>query len=293
MKTARLPTLKYLQCLKLTKLTTMRLLPALALLLLPLAPARAQAPAPPGEEAAEDNDFNEIAPRAPLDLAALRRGLDELKKATRDGQAPADGQNAALLRFKIEQVELCLDILGGRYQGRTLYSRGAIEYMAPFYLARAREVAQAQGDIALASTSVMHERAYVASSDGSVQPYWIFVPRDYSPQKRYGLAVFLHGYGPDISKVNPWFPDENAVAMAHANGLLLALPYGRRNTDFVDVGEDDVLAVRSDVLKKYAVDEARTSLTGPSMGGFGVWAIGLHRPDLWAGLAPMAARTDF
>ena len=145
----------------------------------------------------------------------------------------------------------------------------------------------------MAATSVMGEHAYIASNDGSVQPYWVFVPRDYSPQKKYGLAVYLHGYGPDISKVNPWFPNENAVAQAHANGLLLALPYGRRNTDFVDTGEDDVLAVREDVLKKYSVDSDRTFLTGPSMGGFGAWVIGLHRPDLWAGVAPMAARTDF
>jgi hypothetical protein len=28
------------------------------------------------------------------------------------------------------------------------------------------------------------------------------------------------------------------------------------------------------------------------MGGYGVYAVGLHRPDIWAGLTPMAARSD-
>ena len=266
----------------------MRLLSALALLL-PLAPAaQAQAqdepPAPPGLP---------LQAPAPLDIARLQRDLDALKASTRDGLAPADAQNAPLLRFKIEQVEQCLDVLSNRYKGRTLYSRVAIERIAPFILQRAQVVAKAQGAFVDPAPSILHERAYIADNDGSAQPYWIFVPRDYSADRKYGLAVFLHGYGPDVSKINPWLPDDTAVEAAHKAGLLLVLPHGRRNTDFVDAGEDDVLRVSQEVQKHYSIDPARVFLTGPSMGGYGTWAIGLHRPDKWAGLAPMAARTDF
>ena len=270
----------------------MRLLPALALLLPFALTARAQTQTQAQDEPPAAPDLAWQNP-APLDIAALQRDLDALKASTRDGNAPADAQNAPLLRFKIEQVEQCLDVLAGRYKGRTLYNRTVVERIAPFILQRAQAVAKAQGDAVDAEPSVLQERAYEAQNDGSVQPYWVFVPRDYSPTRQYGLAVFLHGYGPDVSKINPWLPDDTAVNAAHKAGLLLVLPHGRRNTDFVDVGEDDVLRVSQEVQKHYSIDPARVFLTGPSMGGFGTWAVGLHQPDKWAGLAPMAARTDF
>jgi predicted esterase len=229
---------------------------------------------------------------APVVDAAEVRKLEQRLAALRQ-QTAADPQNAALLRFKIEQVALCLDVLSERYRGRTLYSKASVARVAPMFLARGEEVARARGDAVFPALSALHERAYIARNDGSAQPYWVFVPRDYSPQKKYGLALFLHGYSPDISKINPWLPDFSAVEGAHRAGMLLAIPYGRRNTDFVDAGEDDVLQVLEEMQKEYPIDADRVLLIGPSMGGFGAWAAGLHRPDLWAGIAPMAARTDF
>jgi len=285
----------------------MRFLTALALLPLSFSLSlRAQAqgtpPLLPPEPAQAEPSQTEPAQGAPagfaeeavaLDVKALQLDLDALKASTQEGREAQDAQNSPLLRFKIEQAQMCLDVLSGRYQGRTLYNRGAVERIASFVLQRAHEVARARGDAVVASLSTLQERAYIAANDGSAQPFWVFVPRDYSPTKKYGLAVFLHGYGPDVSKINPWLPDESAVEEAHKAGLLLVLPHGRRNTDFVDVGEDDVLRVAEEVQKHYSIDPSRVFLCGPSMGGFGTWAVGLHHPEAWAGLAPMAARTDF
>ena len=36
-------------------------------------------------------------------------------------------------------------------------------------------------------------KAYISSIDDTRQPYLIHVPSDYDPQKRYPLAVYLHG----------------------------------------------------------------------------------------------------
>ena len=58
------------------------------------------------------------------------------------------------------------------------------------------------------------------------------------------------------------------------------------------LGEDDTLAVTADIQQHYSIDSARVFLMGVSMGGYGVYPVGLHHPDLWAGLTPMAARSD-
>ncbi len=228
-------------------------------------------------------------PATRLSAAQLRANWRVLKARVADHTAPASAQNLALLEFKLEQVELALEILES---GRALYNAELRNWTA-FYLDRAQAVANAPDDAVYPSEKPLHERAYLARNDGSPQPYWVAVPDDYSPQKKYPLVVFLHGYSPDTSKLAPWLPDEDTWRLATSRGFIIAIPYGRRNTDFVDVGEDDVLRVREETMRLYNVDENRVTLMGPSMGGFGVYAVGLHHPDLWAGLAPMSARSDF
>ena len=228
-------------------------------------------------------------PPTRLSAAQLRAAWRDLNLKIANETAPADPQNLALLKFKLEQVEDALAILDS---GRALHEAELRNWTA-WYLDRAQAVAGAKNDAVYPALTPLHERAYFARNDGSAQPYWVAVPDDYSPQKKYPLVVFLHGYSPETSKLAPWLPGEETWRLATSRGFIIAIPYGRRNTDFVDVGEDDVLRVREETMKHYSIDENRVSLMGPSMGGFGVYAIGLHRPDLWSGLAPMSARSDF
>ena len=259
-------------------------------------------PAPPGETnespsklpqlPAQDNSAAPLAfepPPTKLSAAQLRAAWRDLNARVANKTAPADQQNLALLKFKLEQVESALNILAS---GRAMYDAELRNWTA-WHLERAQTIARATGDAVYPALTPLHERAYIARNDGSPQPYWVALPDDYSPQKKYPLVVFLHGYSPDTSKLAPWLPGEETWRLATSRGFIIAIPYGRRNTDFVDVGEDDVLRVREETIKQYSIDENRVSLMGPSMGGFGVYAIGLHRPDLWAGLAPMSARSDF
>jgi predicted esterase len=221
-------------------------------------------------------------------LPQLRAQLETLEKQLQNREIPADVQNLALLRFKLEQSRLILFYLDN---GMALSPEQALGTLSA-YVQRSQEVARAKSDAAHVANFPMHERAYIAANDDSAQPYWIFLPKNYSPRQKYPVVVFLHGYSPFISKVDPWLPDDQTWQLATNRGFILAVPYGRRNSDFVDIGEDDTLKVLEEVQKKYSVDATRTYLMGPSMGGFGVYAVGLHRPDLWAGLAPMSARSD-
>lgn len=135
--------------------------------------------------------------------------------------------------------------------------------------------------------------SYISIADGSTQPYWVYLPPDYSPRNKYPLVVLLHGYDPDITKENPWLPGPEIWSVFTDAGFVLAVPYGRRNTDFVDIGEDDVLAVRRETMRNYSIDAHRVFLLGVSMGAYGAYADALHHPDHWRAVAAISGRTDF
>ena len=87
------------------------------------------------------------------------------------------------------------------------------------------------------------------------KPYYIALPTGYTPLKKWPMLVFLHGYSPSISKINPWILSEDLIEDAQQRGFIVAMPYGRRNSDFVQWGEDDVLRVREEAMRLFAVDE--------------------------------------
>jgi predicted esterase len=249
----------------------------------PVVPENAPTPAAPQKP----STYTQSTSQTPA-LPQLRSQLQALEKQVAERAIPVDAQNLALLRFKIEQSKLILYYLDNGYAASPALAQRTLGA----YLQRAETVSKSKGDAAYVPGFPMHERAYIASNDDSAQPYWLFLPKDYSPKKKYPIVVFLHGYSPYISKVDPWLPDDQTWSLATNRGFIFAVPYGRRNSDFVDIGEDDTLRVLEEVQKKYSVDAERAFLMGPSMGGYGVYAVGLHRPDMWAGLAPMAARSD-
>lgn len=221
-------------------------------------------------------------------LSALRARLAVLEKRAASGRRPVNAQNLALWRVKIEQARLWLNDLEAGLALSPDEMRAALAWT----LDRAEAVERAPGDAAFSPPSQMHERAYIAQADGSAQPYWIFVPRDYSPQRKYPLVVFLHGYDPALTKAQPWLPGPETWSLATERGFLFAVPYGRRNTDFLGVGEDDTLAMTADIKQRYSVDAARVFLSGASMGGYGALVVGLHHPQEWTALSTIAARSD-
>jgi acetyl esterase/lipase len=137
------------------------------------------------------------------------------------------------------------------------------------------------------------EQAYFARNDGSPQPYLVYVPSRYSPARKHPLMLFLHGWVPDTTRINPWLPPDEMVALAEKSGVLLAVPHGRTNTDFQFAGEVDVLRVIAEMLAFCSVDADRVYLTGVSMGGAGVWQIAMHYPHIFAAVAPISPQCDW
>jgi poly(3-hydroxybutyrate) depolymerase len=205
----------------------------------------------------------------------------------RDCFAQADSQNAALLAFKREQIAL----IEAEIARRESYALPELSRALAQTQMRAGLIEKTVGDAAKTLEN-LHERAYFAP-DGSAQPFWIALPRNYSPNRKWPLIVYLHGYSTDISKINPWFPPVEVLQAATSRGFILAIPYGRRNSDFVQWGQDDVLTVKNEVQRLYSINSARTFLAGASMGGYGAYAVALHDPSPWAAVAPVCGRTDF
>ena len=204
--------------------------------------------------------------------------------------APAlDARNAALLALKREQVALWQNEIERAGRFAPLGWNEALRRAR----ARAEQVRLAEGDAASLLSPSFQERAYFARDDGSPQPYYVALPTGYTPTKKYPLVVFLHGYSPDISKINPWLPSDSTIRGAQKRDFILAMPYGRRNSDFVQWGQDDVLRVRQECARLFSVDENRSFLLGISMGAYGAYAAGLHTIDKWAAIAAISGRTDF
>ncbi len=136
------------------------------------------------------------------------------------------------------------------------------------------------------------ELAYEADNDGSVQPYYLYLPPDYDESRSWPLIVFLHGYVPTITVLDPWILPEEVCQIAGENGCMLLIPYGRRNTDFQGVGEVDVLQTIALVCSQYRVDRRRIYMCGVSMGGMGAWNMALRHPGMFAATTPIAGHTD-
>ena len=135
--------------------------------------------------------------------------------------------------------------------------------------------------------------------DDSDQPYGLYVPKEYSPSKRWPLVISLHGAGSNhrlnlrrvFGKGNrPGEPDSQASRSFPPLpdiDMIVATPLARGTMGYQGIAERDVLDVLADVKSRFAIDEDRVYLTGLSMGGGGALWIGLTRPDLWAAIAPV------
>ncbi len=139
------------------------------------------------------------------------------------------------------------------------------------------------------------EAAYYSPIDGSPQPFVYYLPKRKPGPAGYGLFVFLHGYVSYLDKVN-WIEfmySDKLNDLAENLGLIPMLPFGRSNTEFMGVGEVDVLDAISEMKARLPIDGSRVFLSGGSMGGSGAYTIACHYPHLFAGVAPIAGRYSY
>lgn len=128
----------------------------------------------------------------------------------------------------------------------------------------------------IGGVSGLAERLIKSTTDGTWQPFALYVPRSLKPDPT--LVVLLHGQPQTETNLlaPPYFQ-----TLADSTNSIVAAPWGRGNYDFFGVASDDVYQTADAVAKAYSIDPHRVYLAGYSMGGFSVFKIGPTHGAVW------------
>jgi len=136
--------------------------------------------------------------------------------------------------------------------------------------------------------------AYIDDIDNSPQFCRSYLPLNYNPAKKWPLVVYLHGYNGDNPEyINWWSADKRHDGASDKHGVIFIEPHGRGNTQYLGIGDRDVLKCIEMAKQKFNVDEDRVYLMGASMGGFGTWNVATRHPELFAAINPIYGGGDY
>jgi len=158
----------------------------------------------------------------------------------------------------------------------------------------------------------VEKRTYFFKEADKEIDYRLYVPSEYSKNKKFPLIVLLHGLGSNPQQVIRY---EGIIQEAEKRNYIVVAPYGynergwygargkgkqgtiealllgENDKDPENIGElseRDVMNVLDIVRKEFSVDDGRVYLMGHSMGGGGTIYLGQKYSSIWAGLAPLA-----
>jgi poly(3-hydroxybutyrate) depolymerase len=153
--------------------------------------------------------------------------------------------------------------------------------------AGAAAVADLRGDVRI---------GYRSPVDDSDQPFCLYVPADYEPQRRWPQMVRLHGMWSEIDEaewtIQTFEWDREFVRFAPRGSFIELYPWGRGNEGYRDAGLRDVLDTMALVREMFSIDEDRVYLMGSSMGAAGAWRIALRHPDRFAAVCGVVGVYD-
>ena len=132
--------------------------------------------------------------------------------------------------------------------------------------------------------------------------YFLQLPPEYDPSRRYPAVVTLNGANTTpLEQINWWagqYSREKKTRLGQATrrGYVVIAPKwasdGQSEYRYSAREHAAVLSSLRDACRRVAIDTDRVFLSGHSMGGDAVWDIGLAHPDLWAGVVPIVAVAD-
>lgn len=126
--------------------------------------------------------------------------------------------------------------------------------------------------------------------NGETYAYCVYVPPDYTPQRRWPVILFLHGSGERGS--DGFLQTDVGIGRAIRRGYqripaIVVMPQCRPNMAWT--GPMAALALRcvEETSRTYRLDPQRVYLTGLSLGGQGTWLLGAEFADRFAALVPI------
>lgn len=123
--------------------------------------------------------------------------------------------------------------------------------------------------------------------------YAIYLPEGYEAEldRTWPLIVFLIGSG-ERGQTFPMLKRHGPLrTIVEQGGLpfIVVVPMLNLSSEFRSFPEAYLDGVFDEILADYRIDPSRIYLTGLSMGGEATYRYTLHRPELFAAIAPMAA----
>ncbi len=142
-------------------------------------------------------------------------------------------------------------------------------------------------DLDVRSPQDCHKSTFISRIDGSVQ-YYSVSPGDIAESTgKPALFLTLHGASVEAAGQARCY---KAKDWGHVVAPTNRRPYG---FDWEDWGRLDAMEVLGIAEKRFGTDPMRTYLTGHSMGGHGVWQVGVTYPARFAAIAPSAGWYSF
>ncbi len=132
--------------------------------------------------------------------------------------------------------------------------------------------------------------------------YYVQLPPEYDPYRRYPCVVTLNGAGTTAQQQIDWWVgayDEKSktrLGQGTRHGYIAIAPSWtkphQREYGYSAREHAAVLRPLRDACRRFSIDTDHVFLSGHSMGGDAAWDIGLSHPDLWAGVIPIVATAD-
>ena len=128
--------------------------------------------------------------------------------------------------------------------------------------------------------------------DGVSYRYQVYVPVDYTPDKRWPIALFLHGSGErgDDGSKQAQVGIGAAIRVDRARfPMIVVMPQARPDTHWTGAMAVQAMRALDQSMAEFSVDPKRVYLTGMSRGGQGVWLLAAANPGRFAAIAPICA----
>lgn len=131
-----------------------------------------------------------------------------------------------------------------------------------------------------------------AVAEGSLH-YWLFLPENYSKDKKFPLMLFLHGAGER---------GDNNLPLVKVHGPPKLVESTRKDFPFIVVSPqcpkgswwntEHLFKLLDEVEAKYSVAKDQVYVTGLSMGGYGTWKLIAEQPKRFAAAIPICGGGD-
>jgi predicted esterase len=208
--------------------------------------------------------------------------------------------SAYKVRGLVRQYLTTPDVLGRR---KVLDEFHSEEAASPTMVAKIIAAMKPAVETPTASASAEGYYELEVAAQGSEIPvtYFVQLPPEYDPLRRYPAIVTLRGAGTVTApqQIDWWAGDlQRGVRKGQAarNGYIVIAPewLAEHQKEYRYSAREHaaVMDTLRDACRRFSIDTDRVFLSGHSCGGDAAWDIGLAHPDLWAGVIPISAQTQ-